>query len=128
MPAKKKPSILIVDSDTHLAEIFAKRFTKDGWIVRTAKSIAQAKKMLARKSSDVIFVDPLESVHPEKDILELIDKAADRVQTFVIHTAILTREAQILWKRLNARAIIRKGEQSLSAIVKKIKKVSLKHI
>lgn len=123
MPAKKKPSILIIDPDTHLSDILMARFHLEGWTARAAKSIEQAKKMLARKASEVILLDPKDESEPEKHALDLIDHTAERARTLIVHTASFTRGAQVMWKQSKASVVLKKGEHSLSDFVKKIKKI-----
>ena len=120
---KKKPSILIVDPDTHFAEILMKRFQVEGWSARVAKNIEQAKKMLARKSTDLFLVDPEQEVAAEKELSEIMQHSKDQVKSVVIHTMALSQNAQRLWKQSSTSAILRKGEHSLSDFVKKIKKI-----
>ena len=125
MPPKKKPSILIVDPDVRFADILMKRFQVEGWSARVAKNIDQAKKMLARKSSDLFIVDPAQEAEAEKELTELMDHSKDQIKAFVIHTAAISMNAQRMWKQSQASAIVRKGEHSLSDFVKKIKKIYL---
>ena len=120
---KKKPSILIVDPDTHLADILLSRFQLEGWTARVAKTIEQAQKMLARKASDLILLDPAHESESETRALELLDKTADQARKLIVHTGALTRGAQVAWKKSPALAVIRKGEHSVSDFVKKIKKI-----
>ncbi len=120
---KKKPSILIIDPDTHLADILHARFQLEGWTTRVAKSIEQAKKMLVRKTSDLVLLDPAHESESQTRALELIDDTADRARKLIVYTGALTRGAQTLWKQSPASAVIRKGEHSVSDFVKKIKKI-----
>lgn len=124
MPPKKKPSLLIVDPDTHLADILAKRFSKDGWTVRVAKTIDQAEKMLIRKSSDVLLVDPSKELQTEEVLLKLVDKAATGARSLVFHTSNLTRNSIALWNKIGGKEIVKKGEYSLAEFVKRIKKIN----
>ena len=123
MPPKKKPSLLIVDPDTHLADILSKRFVKDGWTVRSAKSVEQAEKLLARKPADVVLVDPVKELEPEEVLVKLVDKTAAGARTLILHTADLTRKTVAAWKRVEGSAMMRKGEHSLAEFVKRIKKL-----
>lgn len=122
MPARKKPSLLIVDPDVHLAEILAARFTKEGWTVRTAKHIDQAEKMLGRKASEVLLVDPSQEEELEERLVKLVDRSADAARKVILHTVDFSRKVTALWKRVHGDMMIRKGEQSLSEFVKKVKK------
>lgn len=122
MPPKKKPSLLIVDPDTHLADILSKRFSADGWTVRSAKSVEQAEKLLGRKPSDVVLVDPLKELQPEEVAVKLVDKTAAGARTIILHTADLTRKTIAAWKHLEKNAMIRKGEHSIAEFVKRINK------
>lgn len=122
MPPKKKPSLLIVDPDTHLADILSKRFIADGWTVRSAKSVEQAEKLLGRKPSDVVLVDPSKELQPEEVVVKLVDKTAAGARTLILHTADLTRKTIATWKRLERSAMIRKGEHSITEFVKRINK------
>lgn len=121
---KKKPSLLIIDPDTHLADILSKRFTKDGWTVRSAKTVDQAEKMLGRKPSDVVLVDPAKELQPEEVLVKLVDKSADGMRTLILHTADFTRKSIALWNQIGGKEIIRKGEHSITEFVKRIKKVA----
>ncbi len=126
MPPKKKPSLLIVDPDTHLADLLAKRFSADGWTVRMAKSVDQAETLLKRKHSDVVLVDPAQKLEPEEVLVKLVDQAASGARTLILHTGHLTRKTLDVWKRLEGSAILRKGEYSLSEFVKRVRKVGSK--
>ena len=123
MPPKKKPSLLIVDPDTHLADLLAKRFSADGWTVRSAKSVDQAEKLLTRKPSDVVLIDPSKELLPEEVMVKLVDKTAKGARTLILHTANFTRKTIAAWKRIEGSAMIRKGEHSVSEFVKRIKKI-----
>lgn len=123
MPAKKKPSLLIVDPDTHLADLLSKRFTKDGWTVRSAKSVEQAEKLLGRKPSDVVLVDPSKELQPEEVLIKLVDKTASGARSLVLHTADFSRKTIALWNRIGGTEMIKKGEHSLVEFVKRIKKI-----
>jgi DNA-binding NtrC family response regulator len=123
MPPKKKPSLLIVDPDTHLADILSKRFEKDGWTVRSVKNVDQAEKLLGRKPSDVVLIDPVKELQPEEVLVKLVDKTAEGTRTLILHTADLTRKTVGVWKRVSRSAMFRKGEHSVTEIVKRIKKV-----
>lgn len=122
MPPKKKPSLLIVDPDTHLADILSKRFSADGWIVRSAKSVEQAEKLLGRKPSDVVLIDPSKELQPEEVAIKLVDKTAAGARMLILHTADLTRKTIVAWKRLERSAMIRKGEHSIAEFIKRINK------
>jgi prepilin-type N-terminal cleavage/methylation domain-containing protein len=64
MPRSKKKSVLIVDRDKRLAEIFAKRFEEIGWRAATADKIADAKKRAAKISFDaILFENQLEQIN-----------------------------------------------------------------
>lgn len=121
---KKKPSLLIVDPDTHLADILSKRFSSDGWTVRSAKTVEQAEKMLGRKSSDVVLVDPSKELQPEEVLVKLVDKTANGARSLILHTADLTRNTIALWNRIGGNGMIRKGEHSLAEFVKRLKKMN----
>lgn len=123
MPPKKKPSLLIVDPDTHLADILTKRFVSDGWTVRSTKTIEQAEKLLGRKPSDVVLVDPSKELQPEEVLVKLVDQTATGARTLILHSANLTRKTIAAWKRVSGSAMIRKGEHSVGEFVKRIKKV-----
>ncbi|OGL62366.1 hypothetical protein A3C09_04130 [Candidatus Uhrbacteria bacterium RIFCSPHIGHO2_02_FULL_47_44] len=123
MPPKKKPSLLIVDPDTHLADLLSKRFSADGWTVRSAKNVEQAEKLLTRKPSDVVLVDPSKELLPEEVMVKLVDKTAKGARTLILHTADFTRKTIAAWKRIEGSAMIRKGEHSVSEFVKRIKKI-----
>ena len=123
MPPKKKPSLLIVDHDTHLADLLSKRFSADGWTVRSAKNVEQAEKLLTRKPSDVVLVDPSKELLPEEVMVKLVDKTAKGARTLILHTADFTRKTIAAWKRIEGSAMIRKGEHSVSEFVKRIKKI-----
>ena len=122
MPPKKKPSILILDRDVSLAHILAERFRAEGWTTRVAKTIEHAKKFLARKASDVLLVDPEHEADAQSALSAWMTSASDGVTYVIIHTATLTREAQMFWKRSGASGILKKGERSLTDLVKKVKK------
>ncbi|MCX6714720.1 MAG: hypothetical protein NTX72_02815 [Candidatus Uhrbacteria bacterium] len=123
MPPKKKPSLLIIDPDTHLADILSKRFMKDGWTVRSAKTVEQAEKLLGRKPSDVVLVDPSKELQPDEVLIKLVDKTAAGARTLVLHTADFTRKSIAAWKRIEGSAMIQKGEHSIAEFVKRIKKL-----
>lgn len=116
---------MIVDPDTHLADILSKRFMKDGWTVRSAKTVEQAQKLLGRKPSDVVLVDPSKELQPEEVLVKLVDKTAVGARTLILHTADLTRKSIAMWKRIEGSAMIRKGEHSLAEFVKRIKKIKI---
>jgi len=124
MPPKKKPSLLIVDPDTHLADILANRFSKDGWTVRTAKTVDQAKKMLERKSSDVLLVDPSKEMQTEEALLNLVDKTAVGAQKLILHSSEFTRKSIDLWNKIGGTEVIKKGEHSVVEFVKRLKKIN----
>ncbi len=122
MPPRKKPSLLIVDPDTYLADILSNRFQKDGWTVRSAKTVEQAEKLLGRKPSDVVLVDPSKELQPEEVLVKLVDKTASGARTLIRHTADFSRKTIALWKSIHGSAMIRKGEHSIAEFVKRIKK------
>lgn len=123
MPPKKKPSLLIVDPDTYLADILSKRFSADGWTVRSAKTIDQAEKMLGRKPSDVLLVDPSKEFQAEETLMKLVDKTAVGARALILHTADFTRTSIALWNKIGGKEMVKKGEHSLSELVKRIKKI-----
>ena len=123
MPPKKKLSLLIIDPDTHLADILMKRFSADGWMVRSAKTVEQAEKLLSRKPSDVVLVDPSKELQPEEVLVKLVDKTAAGARTLILHSADFTRKTITTWKRIEGSAMIRKGEHSIAEFIKRIKKV-----
>lgn len=123
MPPKKKPSILIVDPDTHLSDILSKRFLTDGWTVRSTKSVEQAKKLLDRKLSDVVLVDPSKELDPAQALHQLMDITTLGVRECVLYTRDFSRKSLATWKQIEGSVMIRKGEHSLSDFVKKIKKI-----
>lgn len=123
MSPKKKPSLLIIDPDTHLADLLSKRFSKDGWTVRSAKTVEQAEKLLGRKSSDLVLVDPSKELQPEEVLVKLVDKTATGARTLILHTADFSRKTIAAWKRIEGSAMIRKGEHSVAEFVKRVKKV-----
>jgi DNA-binding NtrC family response regulator len=124
MPPKKKPSLLIVDPDTHLADILSKRFSAEGWTVRSAKTVDQAEKLLGRKPSDVVLVDPSKELSPEEVLVKLVDSTASGARALILHSADFTRKTIALWKKIEGSTMVRKGERSLSEFVKHIRKVA----
>jgi len=124
MPPKKKPSLLIVDPDTRLADILVKRFSAEGWTVRSAKSVDQAEKLLARKPSDVVLVDPSKELAPEEVLVKIVDSTASGARALILHSADFTRKTIALWKKIEGSTMVRKGERSLSEFVKYVKSVA----
>ncbi|MEK7452422.1 MAG: hypothetical protein AAB664_03715, partial [Patescibacteria group bacterium] len=126
-PPKKKPSILIIDPDLHLANILLLRFQLDGWTARMAKSIEQAKKMLARKSSDILLLDPKHESESGAHFLALVGSSVEKAGKLIVHTTDFSRAANAVWKKHAVSAVLQKGQYSLVDFVKKIKKIHLGH-
>lgn len=91
MPKESKQKVLIVEDDTFLAGIYANKFEKEGFEVRSAADGEQGFQLAQKELPDVILLDIL---LPKMDGFEVLEKLKADAKTKKIPVVLLTNLGQ----------------------------------
>lgn len=121
MTSKKTPSLLIVDPDRTFAQMIIDKLTKDGWVVRHVKTIKEAERALLRKASDLLLVDPAQEEGEEAHVHKRVNKLATHTQGMMVLTKEFSRAMVAALQTPEARVLIKKGDQTVHRLTKRLK-------
>lgn len=126
---KKKHTILIVDDDSFLLDMYAVRFTQAGFIVETATSAAQTiEKLHGGLSPEVCLLDVVMPATDGFELLEQINQENLIPKTLKVFLSNLGQEQDIArGKSLGAVSYIVKANSTPSEVVEHIEKIIKEH-
>lgn len=117
-------SILLVEDDPFLIDIYAKKITKSGFKVQVAENGAKALKILKEKKPDLILLD---IVLPEMEGWEVLQKIKDNKATADLKVVVLSNLGQRAevekGLKLGAIKYLIKAQHTPSQVVLEIKKI-----
>ncbi len=123
----KKKSMLIVDRDTHYAQIYAHRFEAAGWSVSVEERLENAKKKMKRLHPSVVIVD----LHPLQEALSFLTFLRAQNETKDILQIALTSEGGVkVMKQVQEAGVdhyILKTHFLPSDAIKKVKRLLEEH-
>jgi len=117
-------SILIVEDDQMLVEIYQKKFSSDGYQVETANSGAEAIKKITKNKPDLVLLD---LVMPEEDGFEVLRKVKQNPLTKDVRIIVFSNLSQEEDKEeaaaLGAEGFITKSDFTPQEIVEKVHEI-----
>ncbi len=126
---EKKHTILIVDDDSFLLDMYAVRFTQAGFIVETAMSAPQAlEKIKAGLTPDVCLFDVVMPAMDGFELLEQINQENLIPKTLKVYLSNLGQEQDIArGKSLGAASYIVKANSTPSEVLQHIEALLKEH-
>lgn len=127
--ASKKYTVLIVDDDTFLLDMYAMRFTQAGFSVETAKSAQEVlEKLKGGLTPDLALFDVVMPATDGFEMLEQINQEHLIPKTLKIYLSNLGQEQDIArGKSLGAVDYIVKANSTPSEVVAHVEKVLKEH-
>ena len=129
---KRKPILLILDSDADYVDIIKGKLESMGWSVKRVKNLELAKKELMKsvksksasgvKQTVVFLLDPHLEIHPEEILSEFIKNQEYQYPKLIIHTKNCSRKDIQVFKQIGIHDFWIKGHLSLSELLRHIKK------
>lgn len=125
MPSK--PSVLIIDSDTFLAGIYARKFEADGWKVSVAETLAEGEKIRKRRKISALVLEPDMDEDGTEALIKLIRSEAAPQHVAIAVLSSLSERAEIeRMKCAGADAYLIKGHFVPTETVRKVRQLLLK--
>ncbi|HEY4506236.1 MAG TPA: response regulator [Candidatus Paceibacterota bacterium] len=126
---EKKKGVLIIDDDKFLLDMYAMKFTENGFDVETALSGSDALTMLeSGKKPDIVLLD---IVMPGVDGFEVLKTIKDKKlvpdATLVVLSNLGQKEDVDKGLSLGASGYIVKASATPSEVVTKVKEITAKH-
>jgi len=115
--------ILIIEDDSHLADIYGKKLTSEGFEVITAKSGSAGLRMAKKTPPDLVLLDLLLPSKPGLEILKLL-KADEHLRTVPVIVTSNFGDKATVRECLGSGAVdfIIKAQINLSELVIRVKK------
>ncbi len=120
MPAR--PSVLIIDADTFLAGIYARKFEATGWKVYVAETLSEGEKIRAKRKLSALVLEPDIDEDATEALIKTIRSQTDTPYLpIAILSSLFERPEIERMKRAGADAYLIKGHFVPSEAVRKVR-------
>ncbi len=124
MSPKTKKTILFIEDEAEIRNIYGAKFRKAGYKVITADSGAKGVELALRKNPDLIFLDLVLPIREGFVVLEELKKNSKTKSIPVVILSNLDQDYEIkMAKNLGAEAYLTKTDTTPDVAVKIVKKI-----